>query len=39
LAYTAMFPSYITFQNNQQKIFNPKQMWIYVILICTFGEN
>ncbi len=29
LAYTAIFPSYITFQNNQQKIFNPKQMWIY----------
>ncbi len=26
LAYTATFPSYITFQNNQQKIFNPKQM-------------
>jgi hypothetical protein len=39
LAYTATFPSYITFQNNQQKIFNPKQMWIYEILICTFGEN
>ncbi len=26
LAYTAVFPSYITSQNNQQKIFNPKQM-------------
>jgi hypothetical protein len=39
LAYTAILPSYITFQNTQQKIFNPKQMWIYEILICTFGEN
>jgi hypothetical protein len=39
LAYTAIFPSYIPFQNNQQKIFNPKQMWINEILICTFGEN
>jgi hypothetical protein len=26
LAYTAIFPSYITFQNTQKKIFNPKQM-------------
>jgi hypothetical protein len=26
LANTAIFPSYITFQNNQKKIFHPKQM-------------
>ncbi len=26
LANTAIFPSYITFQNNQKKIFYPKQM-------------
>jgi hypothetical protein len=39
IANTAILTSYITFQSNQKKIIQPRQMWICEILICTFRQD
>ncbi len=39
MANTAIFTSYITFQNNHNEIFHSRQMWIYELLICTFRQD
>ncbi len=39
MANTAIFTSYISFQSNWKKIFQPRQMWIYEILICAFRHD